>query len=167
MEENNVEKVNPVLSYFEENDIVLPDEVISAIKDVFAENDEISNVDVYYKPDVDTLLEEVSFRDFVKVDVSGKCVGSRHNMFTYFGNIAFDENIITTVNKGDDVLEVIEDVQSVFSSDEKVCNVVNFDPEGYVVLLIEHVNWETPCDDVEREASLVVYCPLEIESEDV
>lgn len=166
MEESNVEKVNPVLSYFEENGVVLPDEVISAIKDVFAENDEISNVDVYYKPDVDTLIDEVSFRDFVKVDVSGKSVGSRHNTFTYFGNIAFDENIITTVNKSNDILEVIEDVQSVFSSDNKVCNVMSFDPDGYVVLLIEHVHWETPCEDVERETSLVIYCPLEIESEE-
>ena len=158
MEENN-EKLQRVLDYFNEIGIEIPIPVKNNIEDVFDENDQIDSVDLYMKEDAETFLDEASFKDIVIVDLSGKSTGSRHNTFTYYGDLVFDENLVVSLNRGDEVVELIDDIKAPFSTDEKECNISRFDENDWVILLIEHITWEAPCEAEKRENVLIIYCP--------
>ena len=69
MEENN-EKLQKVLDYFEEIGVEIPTPVKNSIEDVFDENDQIDTVDLYMKEDAETFMDEASFKDMVIVDLS-------------------------------------------------------------------------------------------------
>jgi hypothetical protein len=158
MEENN-EKLQKVLDYFEEIGVEIPTPVKNSIEDVFDENDQIDTVDLYMKEDAETFLDEASFKDMVIVDLSGKSTGSRHNTYTYYGDVLYDENLVVSLNKGEEVVELIDDIKSPFSTDEKECNISRFDDTDWVILLLEHITWEAPCESESRENILVIYCP--------
>ena len=64
MEENN-EKLQKVLDYFEEIGVEIPTPVKNSIEDVFDENDQIDTVDLYMKEDAETFMDEASFKDIL------------------------------------------------------------------------------------------------------
>jgi hypothetical protein len=159
MEETRNEKLETIEKYFSEIGVEIPIPVKNAIEDVFDENDTIDNVDVYMKEDAESFLDDVSFKDIVSVDLSGKSFGSRHNTFTYYGDVVFDENLIITLNRNETLLETIEDVSSPFTTEESPMNISHFDEKDWAVVLIEHITWEAPCEKEERKNLLVIYCP--------
>ena len=166
MEERN-EKLETVRNYFKEMGVEIPISVMNAIEDVFDENDVVDNVDVYMKEDAETLLDDVSFKDIVTIDISGKSEGSRHNVFTYYGDVAFDENIMITLNKGDEIIDTLDDIKSTFSTDDKEMNISRFDENDWAIILIEHITWEAPCEKENRTNLLVIYCPESGEDDEV
>ena len=138
-----------IANYFAEVGIQVPIEIMNGIEDACDENDNITAVDCYFKEDLDSFITDITFNNNIKIDVSGKSVGSNTDVFSYYGDPEYVCNERIELCNGEDVITTITDNVS----EEKTA----IDIEDYVVLVIEKQTWDTPEHTIDTR--LLIYCP--------
>jgi hypothetical protein len=144
-------KHQQILQFFEESDIDLPIAVQNALEDVFAENDSIENVDIYFKDDYELLGEELRVINEVDVYLGQPSSGSVFNVFTYYGDIEY--SVSEFVNLLDEKGGIIEDITHIDNRNA----MTEANPEEFVVVLFEKLEWSD--GQLVRDPRLVIYCP--------
>lgn len=144
-------KHQQILQFFEENDIDLPIAVQNALEDVFAENDSIENVDIYFKDDYELLGEELRVINEVDAYLGQPSSGSVFNVFTYYGDIEY--SVSEFVNLLDEKGGIIEDITHIDNRNA----MTEANPEEFVVVLFEKLEWSD--GKLVRDPRLVIYCP--------
>lgn len=156
MEQSNKEKFEMTIKALEEDIEELPTEVVNNISDAFNENPIINNVEIYYKENLEELQERLKLKNIVICQLDGKSQGKINNAFTYFGDIKYSLSEYVSLNKGEEILEVITNIDnSQFPS-------IVVDKDDYAVVLIEILEWEN--GEYKRSTPvLYVYCPITID----
>jgi hypothetical protein len=144
-------KHQQILQFFEENDIDLPLAVQNALEDVFAENDLVENVDIYFKGDYELLGEELRVINEVDVYLEKPSSGSVFNVFTYYGDIEY--SVSEFVNLLDEKGGIIEDITHIDNRNA----MTEANPEEFAVVLFEKLEWSD--GQLARDPRLVIYCP--------
>jgi hypothetical protein len=151
------EKLQKILDFFKENQIELPIDVNNALEDVFNENEEVDNVDMYFREDAEVFEEDIILANNVNADLKGPSSGSMNNVFTYYGEIDYSMSEFIRLVDGEELIEEITMIDQL-----EVPSRLNRDM--YAIVLIENVQWEK--GEVKREPHLYVYCPEKVEGEE-
>lgn len=154
----DIEKYNAVIDYFTANEIELSIEIQNSIKDAFEENDVIDSVECYFREDVETFANDITITKKVISNLNGASSGENTDVYSYYGDPEFAVNEYIEICRGDEILTTVTDIQT----DEKT----SFDPDDFVILLLEKHKWEDK--EYKREYVLLIYCPKEspIDDED-
>jgi hypothetical protein len=150
MEANNQEKLKKILDFFKENKVELPIDVNNALEDVFNENKEIDEVNIYFKEDADLFEDDLILTNNVVADLKNPSSGSVNNVFTYYGEVDFSLSEFVRLVDGE---EVVEEITSI----DRLDNPSKLNRESYAVILVENVKWEK--GEVTRKPNLSIYCP--------
>jgi hypothetical protein len=145
------EKFERLLNFFKEQNVELPTDVRNAVEDVFNENDNVDDVDVYFKEDVSLFEEDIVLINEVTVYLNAPSKGSTNNVFTYYGEVDFSLSEFTKLYDGENLLEEITKVDQLDTASR-----VN--PDMFAVVLVESVKWES--GKIARKPHLHVYCPI-------
>jgi hypothetical protein len=145
------EKLEKTLDFFKQQNIILPTDVSNALEDVFSENDNVNDVDIYFKEDIELLQSDLVLVNEVNAYLEGPSNGSINNTFTYFGEVDYSlSEYVNLYDKDDKVLLNITNI----NNEEAMTNV---NPEKYAVILIEGVVWGE--SKIEKTPKLFIYCP--------
>jgi hypothetical protein len=149
------EKYDKIVEFLKESNVELPIDVKNALEDVFNENENIDDVDVYFKEDADVFQDDLILANDVKANVSAPSEGSINNVFTYYGDleISLSEFVRLYDNK-----ELIEEVTKIDQLDVPT----KLNKERFAIVLVESVKWEKM--KVARRPHLYVYCPVNSET---
>lgn len=149
-------KFKAVIDYFKNLNIDLPTDVVNAIEDVFKENDNIENIQCYFRNELNDFQHDLRLFNKIKIYTDGKSIGSIANVFTYYGQINFSLSEETTLlNRNKDVEDIIETITNIDNSE--VDSLV-YDPEEFEVVLFETLTWNTP-GTPSRKVELYIFCP--------
>jgi hypothetical protein len=147
------EKHQKVLEFFNSNGVELPIDVANAIEDVFNENENIENVDIYFREDIDALETDLIIVNEVDAYLGIPSTGSIQNTFTYYGEIDYSVSEFVALYK--DNGEIIEDITNINNQESPT----KINPDLYAVVLIENVEWSE--GNITRTPKLYIYCPEE------
>jgi len=148
------EKLKKILDFFKESQVTLPIDVNNALEDVFNENENIDDVDIYFREDAETFEEDLILANNVNADLKGPSTGSMNNVFTYYGEIDYSLSEFVRLVDGDNLIEEITIIDQL-----DVPSKLN--REVYAIVLVESVQWEK--GETTRSPHLYVYCPEKIE----
>lgn len=147
------EKLTKIFEFFSEEDITLPIDVKNSIEDVFNENNNIEEVNIYFKEDVDLFESDITLTKSVNVHLEGNNDGQSVNVFSYYGgeNIEYSvSEFVKLYDKG----QIIEDITDIDLNKSRT----RVNPETYAVVLIENVSWSVGV--LSRHPKLYIYCPV-------
>jgi hypothetical protein len=144
-------KHQQTLQFFTDNDIDLPIAVQNALEDVFAENNIIEHVDIYFKDDYELLGEELRVINEIDVYLEQPSSGSVFNVFTYYGDIEY--SVSEFVNLLDNNGNIIEDITHIDNRDA----LSQANPEDFLIVIFEKLEWSE--GNLTRDPKLVIYCP--------
>jgi hypothetical protein len=145
------EKFEKLLEFFKEQEVTVPTDVKNSIEDVFNENDNVEDVDIYFKEDSDLFEDDLILVNDVSLYLSSPSKGSINNVFTYYGEIDFSLTEFTKLYDGETLLEDITKVDQL-DRPSKV------NSEMFAVVLVENVKWEL--GKLARKPHLYIYCPF-------
>jgi biotin-(acetyl-CoA carboxylase) ligase len=152
------EKLQKTLEFFKNQNIQLPIEVGNSLEDVFTENDNINDVDIYFKEDIDLLQMDLVLVNEVDAYLEKPSSGNINNTFTYYGEV--DYSLSELVNLYDDKDNVLLDITNI--NNQGRATIVK--PDMYAVVLIENVVWGE--GKMEKKPKLYIYCPESGQSEE-
>jgi hypothetical protein len=147
----NKEKLERTLLFFKDNNIELPIDVKNAIEDVFSENDNVNDVDIYFKEDVETLENDITISTEIDVYLDKQSSGTYHNIFTYYGEVEYSVSEFVKLYKSDD--QILENITDIDNSSR----LSKINQESYAVILIEFISWGE--GNLEKKPRLFIYCP--------
>ena len=149
------EKYIKIMEFLKESNVQLPIDVGNALEDVFNENENVDDVDIYFREDADLFQSDLILVQDVKANVSGPSEGSTNNVFTYYGDleISMSEFVRLYDNK-----ELIEEITKIDQMDVPT----KLNKEKFAIVLVETVKWEKM--KVARRPHLYVYCPVNSEA---
>lgn len=155
------EKLNSVVDYFKQEDIELPIAVLNSITDVFEENDDIDNVEVYYKNDIEELLKVLHLKKNVFVYIKDTLSkGITSDTFTYYGDVecAYDEltQLLDKDENGEDI--VLTEITNIESGEAFVYK------EDWAVILIETIKWENGV--IDKKDNFIIYAPVIVDEKE-
>jgi len=145
------EKLQKTLEFFKAENIELPTDVKNALEDVFSENDNINDVDIYFKDDIDILEGDLILTNEVNAYLTKPSAGSVNNTFTYFGDV--DYSLSELVNLYDDNDNLLVDITNI--NNQQAPSKIN--PDSYAIILVENVAWNE--GTLEKKPKLFIYCP--------
>lgn len=163
------EKFEKVIDYFKSNSINLPTDVKNSIEDVFNENDEIENVQFYYKSELQDFQNDLRLNNIIKAYIDGFNTGIVHNTWTYYGQMDFSLSEYVALysrSKNEDGTETDELIEEITNIENKDVSRIYSDKE-YAIILYETISWETPTEAPKRTLQLFIYCPEEYTEEEV
>ena len=146
------EKLKKIKDYFSQNDVNLPIDVNNALEDVFNENDEIEDGEVYFKEDAELFEDDLILANELNVDYKGPSKGSINNVFTYYGEVDFSLSEFVSLVDGDKVIEEITRIDQLDRPSQ-------LNAEMFAIVLIEKVSWQD--GELERVPHLYIYCPYD------
>lgn len=152
------EKFQQVIDYFKSENLELPTDVRNSIEDAFMENDNIENVQCYYRDELDAFEKDLTLTNKIDIYTDGSSIGSIYITFTYSGQINFSLSEYTTLmerNADKDIADVVEEITKIDNS-ERLSEV--YDANEYNIVLVETLTWNTP-NKPERHDQLYIYCP--------
>ena len=139
-------------------------DVKNSIEDVFRENDTVSNIQCYFKPELKEFQHDLQLFNNIKMYVDGHSIGSTMSVFTYYGQMNFSlserTELLERTPNGDESVELITDI------DNSEIDSVVYDPNEYEVILYEVLTWNTP-DKPVRTTNLFIYCPADSPEDEI
>jgi len=148
-----VDKHKKVLEFFEQRNISLPIDVGNAIEDVFNENNNIENIDIYFQEDLEILENDIIITNEVNVYLDRPSSGSIQNIFTYYGDVDYSISEFVILYEKDDII-----IESITSIDNRN-NQTSVKKDMYAIILIETVEWTA--GTITRIPKVYIYCPEE------
>jgi predicted kinase len=145
-----VEKLEKILDFLKSEGVEVPTEVKNSIEDVFAENDNVENVDIYFKEDADLFGTDLTLINEVNSYLNLPSKGNYNNVFTYYGEIEYSLSEFVKLYDGDKLIDNITNV-------DKRDIPTDFRSSDFAVVLVERVKWEQ--SKLVRTPHLYVYCP--------
>lgn len=136
--------------------INLPIAVQNSIQDVFEENDDINDVGVYFKNELENFETDITFENEVMITLGKSSEGIMYDHFTYYGDIDYSasENYKLIDSNNNEVQDI--------SSYNPGINSKVIDSDDYAVVLIETVEWDSE-GNISKTASMKIYAPVEFE----
>lgn len=160
------DKFNQVLEYFQSEGLTLQTDVKNAIEDAFKENDNIENVQCYYKNELDAFEKDLTLTNKIDIYTDGHSIGSVFLTFTYFGQLDFSLSEFTTLLERDEKKDTSTVIEKINEIDNTEISSRVYDADEYNIVLLETLTWNTP-EKPERHDQLFIYCPdLTIEEEE-
>jgi hypothetical protein len=148
------EKFEKIIEFFKENNIELPIDAKNALEDVFAENDKIDEVDLYFKDDAGLFGEDLILAKELKAYLNGPSEGVNKNVFTYYGEVDISMSEFVNLYDGDKKIEEITNI-------DQLDRPTTINSSKYAIVLVETVKWKST--NIDKSLRLYVYCPEKIE----
>ncbi len=150
-----------VKDYFESEAIEMSVAVENALHDVFDENDiSEDNIFIYSKGDMTEFSKDLTLMDNINIRVSCDEPGEGvvHSVFTYYGDITYVKNEITTISHKNIIIETPVNIM-----DSDNFTFIN-NPEDFAIIVISIIQWKG--DELDSSIRLHIYTPYEIDEEE-
>jgi predicted aspartyl protease len=148
------EKLTKILDFYKENNIDLPIDVKNALEDVFSENENVKDVDLYFKEDASLFGEDLILANEVKAHLNSPSEGSTNNVFTYYGEVEISMSEFVNLYDEDKKIEEVTNI-------DQLDRPTTINTSKYAIVLVESVKWKD--GKIDKSLRLLVYCPEKIE----
>jgi hypothetical protein len=150
-----VEKFNKIVEFFSNRKIDIPTDTKNAIEDVFKENDNINDVDIYFKEDAELLESDLVLLKEIDSYLTEPSSGSVDDVYTYHGEIDY------TVSEFYNLYDNRKDQKT-------LAEIVNIDNQGgssklnrdqWAAVMVETTKWDE--GKIEKKQKVFIYCPID------
>lgn len=154
MTNENKELYNQVLDYFKNNNITIPQNILTCIEQAFDEFefvDEDNSVNLYFKEDAETFENDLTITNANNININGMSSGVYTATYTYTDNVDYIVNEKTDLMFDNEVIETTVDLMSTERS-------VMESESDWVIVVTETISYGD--GDFTRIPRLYIYSPF-------
>lgn len=154
MTNENEALYNQVLDYFKNNNITIPQDILTWIETAFNEFDfidEDNSVNLYFKEDAETFENDLTITNANNININGMSSGVYTATYTYTDNVDYIVNEKTDLMYNNEVIETTVDLMSTERS-------VMESESDWVIVVTETISYGD--GDFTRIPRLYIYSPV-------
>ncbi len=154
MTNENEALYNQVLDYFKNNNITIPQDILTWIETAFNEFDfidEDNSVNLYFKEDAETFENDLTITNANNININGMSSGVYTATYTYTDNVDYIVNEKTDLMFDNEVIETTVDLMSTERS-------VMESESDWVIVVTETISYGD--GDFTRIPRLYIYSPV-------